>query len=64
MSSFLPLTELQARLPEILGQMLPGQKLFVTGVDGHNRWHAGQRPAAAKDAPPTWKCGGQIGHCG
>lgn len=34
MTSFLPLTEAQARLPAVLDQMIPGQKLFVTGADG------------------------------
>jgi antitoxin (DNA-binding transcriptional repressor) of toxin-antitoxin stability system len=35
MTSFIPLTELQARLPEILEQMHLGEKLFVTGQEGH-----------------------------
>jgi antitoxin (DNA-binding transcriptional repressor) of toxin-antitoxin stability system len=34
MSSFVSLTEVQTRLSELLDQMLPGQKLFVTDVDG------------------------------
>ncbi|MCI0461350.1 MAG: hypothetical protein L0Z62_30750 [Gemmataceae bacterium] len=35
MTSFIPLTELQARLPAILEQMHPGEKLFVTSPEGH-----------------------------
>jgi antitoxin (DNA-binding transcriptional repressor) of toxin-antitoxin stability system len=35
MASLMPLIEVQARLPEILEHMLPGQKVFVTGADGH-----------------------------
>lgn len=35
MSSFISLTEIQARLPEILDQMLPGQKLWVTDPEGN-----------------------------
>lgn len=35
MSSFTSLAEVQARLPEMLDQMHPGEKRFVTGEDGH-----------------------------
>jgi antitoxin (DNA-binding transcriptional repressor) of toxin-antitoxin stability system len=34
MSSFVSLTEVQTRLLDVLDQMLPGQKVFVTDAEG------------------------------
>jgi antitoxin (DNA-binding transcriptional repressor) of toxin-antitoxin stability system len=35
MSSFISLEEAQARLPEVIARLIPGQQLFITNAEGH-----------------------------
>ena len=60
MSSFIALSEVQARLPEILAEMIPGQKLFVTGADGHPVATLIREPLPRKTARQPGSAAGKL----